>query len=81
MLSKDLVSIFIPTSPMPMTGFTINVPRSEVIDLDITIDQAIQFMISCGVVCPVQLEKSLVGKQLNLPDKKNLPSDQENSVD
>lgn len=73
-LDQDLVSIFIPTSPMPMTGFTINIARSEVIDLDITIDQAIQFMVSCGVVCPIQVDKNLVGKPLNLPEKKNLPA-------
>jgi uncharacterized membrane protein len=41
-----------PTSPMPATGFTISVPKSETIDLDITIDQAIQFCVSCGVVVP-----------------------------
>jgi uncharacterized membrane protein len=43
-----------PTSPMPATGFTISVPKSETIDLNITIDQAIQFCVSCGVVVPDQ---------------------------
>ena len=41
-----------PTSPMPATGFTITVRKSEIVDLDITIDQAIQFVVSCGVVVP-----------------------------
>lgn len=50
---EDLVSVFLPCSPMPMTGYTINISRKSVIDLDMTIDQAIQFMVSCGVVCPV----------------------------
>jgi uncharacterized membrane protein len=35
-----------------MTGFVITVPQSEAIDLDITIDEAIQFCVSCGVVVP-----------------------------
>ena len=40
-----------PTSPMPATGFVITVRKSEVLDLNITLDQAIQFIVSCGVVC------------------------------
>lgn len=51
-LNEELVSIFVPTSPMPMTGFTVNVRKREVIDLELTIDQAVQFIVSCGVVCP-----------------------------
>lgn len=50
--NEPVLSILIPTSPMPVTGFTINVPKSEVIDLDITVDQALQFIVSCGVVVP-----------------------------
>ena len=65
-LGKDLVSIFIPTSPMPMTGFTINVPRSQVLDLELTIDQAIQFMVSCGVVCPTDDPRTVVGSSRGL---------------
>ena len=58
-LNEDLVSVFIPTSPMPMTGFTINVRKREVIDMELTIDQAVQFIVSCGVVCPPPI--SVVG--------------------
>ena len=49
---EPVLSILMPTSPMPATGFTISVPKSETIDLDLTIDQAIQFCVSCGVVVP-----------------------------
>jgi uncharacterized membrane protein len=41
-----------PTSPMPATGFTISVPVSQTVNLNITMDQAIQFVVSCGVVVP-----------------------------
>jgi uncharacterized membrane protein len=37
---------------MPATGFTINVSRSETLELNITLDQALQFIVSCGVVVP-----------------------------
>ncbi len=50
---EELVAVFLPCSPMPMTGYTINISRKCVIDLDMSIDQAIQFMVSCGVVSPV----------------------------
>ncbi len=51
---EPLVSVLMPTSPMPMTGFTINVPRSEVLDLNITVEQAFQYCLSCGVLVPPQ---------------------------
>ncbi len=41
-------------SPMSVTGYTITVPKSETIDLNMTMDQALQFVISCGVVIPAQ---------------------------
>lgn len=52
--NEHVISVLIPTSPMPVTGYTINVRRSEAVDLDITIDQAFQFIVSCGVVVPPQ---------------------------
>lgn len=49
---EPLYSVLIPTSPMPMTGFTLHIKQSDVVELDISIDQAIQFIVSCGVVVP-----------------------------
>ncbi len=49
---EPVVNVLMPTSPMPATGFTIAVPKSQTIDLDISMDQAIQFCVSCGVVVP-----------------------------
>ncbi len=49
---EPMLSVLMATSPMPMTGFTVTIRRSEAIDLDITIDEAIQFIVSCGVVVP-----------------------------
>ncbi|MEM6364824.1 MAG: DUF502 domain-containing protein [Planctomycetota bacterium] len=51
---EPMLSVLMPTSPMPMTGFTVTVRRSEAIDLDLTIDDALQFIVSCGVVVPPQ---------------------------
>ena len=38
---------------MPATGFTIALRKSETVDLDLTVDQALQFIVSCGVVVPL----------------------------
>ncbi len=51
---EEMLSVLMPTSPMPMTGFTVTVKKAEAIDLNLTIDEAIQFIISCGVVVPPQ---------------------------
>ncbi|MGI9454978.1 MAG: DUF502 domain-containing protein, partial [Aeoliella sp.] len=50
--NEPVLSVLVPTSPMPFTGFTMTVRKSETIDLDITVDQALQFVVSCGVVVP-----------------------------
>lgn len=51
---EPMLTVLMPTSPMPMTGFTINVPRREILDLNITVDQAFQYCLSCGVLVPPQ---------------------------
>ncbi|MGI9473730.1 MAG: DUF502 domain-containing protein [Rubripirellula sp.] len=51
---EPMLSVLMPTSPMPMTGFTVTIKKSEAIDLNLTVDEAIQFVVSCGVVVPPQ---------------------------
>ena len=41
-----------PTSPTPFTGFVIMVPREQTLDLNITIEEALRFTVSGGVVAP-----------------------------
>lgn len=61
--SEPVLSVLVPTSPMPFTGFTITVKKSETVDLDISIEQAFQFIISCGVVVPPQQIADAAAKQ------------------
>ena len=49
---SDLVTVFIPSSPTPVTGYTITVPRADVIELALTFDEALRFTISGGVIKP-----------------------------
>ena len=57
---EPVLSVLIPTSPAPFTGYTLTIKKSEAIDLNITIDQAVQFIVSCGVVIPPQQLQGLV---------------------
>jgi len=49
---EELLTVFIPSSPTPVTGYIVAVPRREVIDLPISVDEAFQFTISGGVIVP-----------------------------
>jgi uncharacterized membrane protein len=50
--NEPMLSVLVPTSPIPGTGFTVIVRKCEVLDLNMTVDQAIQYLVSCGVVVP-----------------------------
>ncbi len=48
----DAVTVFIPSSPTPFTGYTITVPRREALEVPISVDEALRFTISGGVLVP-----------------------------
>lgn len=50
---ESMVTYFIPTTPNPTSGFLMMKPKSEVIELDMSVDQALKLVISLGVVQPV----------------------------
>ncbi|HDZ68821.1 MAG TPA: DUF502 domain-containing protein [Phycisphaerales bacterium] len=51
-IEKELLTVFVPTSPTPFTGFIIMVPKEQTIDLDMTIEEAFRFTVSGGVITP-----------------------------
>ncbi len=51
-LNKEVLSVLVPTSPTPFTGFVMMVTKDDVIDLDISIEDAMRFVISGGVITP-----------------------------
>lgn len=50
---ESMISFFIPTTPNPTSGFLMMAPKSDVIELEMSVDQALKFVISLGVVQPV----------------------------
>ena len=51
-LRGDYVSIYLPTTPNPTSGFFLVMPRTDVIELDMSVDEALKYVISMGVVAP-----------------------------
>lgn len=49
---EEMVCTFVPTTPNPTSGFIIIVPKSEIIELDMEVDEALKMIISLGVVVP-----------------------------
>ncbi len=48
----DMVSVFVPTTPNPTSGFLLFFPKADVIELDMTIEDAAKLVISAGLVYP-----------------------------
>jgi uncharacterized membrane protein len=51
-IGKELVNIYVPTTPNPTSGFFIMLAKEEVIELDMSVDEAFKLIISTGVVTP-----------------------------
>ncbi|MGC1816491.1 MAG: DUF502 domain-containing protein [Casimicrobiaceae bacterium] len=51
-LPGEHVSVYVPTTPNPTGGYFLMLPRSQVRELDMTVDEALKYIISMGVVAP-----------------------------
>ena len=51
-LKGDYVSVYVPTTPNPTSGFFLMMPRQDVIELDMSVDEALKYVVSMGVVSP-----------------------------
>lgn len=70
----ELITLFIPSSPTPFTGYTITVPRESITEIDVTVEEAIRFSVSGGVVIPPDRASALFKQSHNrqtLPDIEN----------
>jgi uncharacterized membrane protein len=70
-IAEPILTILVPYSPLPITGCTITVRKSECIDLNITFDQACEYIVSCGVVVPsMRLAQMHSSAPIVLPEEK-----------
>ncbi|HEY2344361.1 MAG TPA: DUF502 domain-containing protein [Xanthomonadaceae bacterium] len=61
--SRELVSVFVPTTPNPTGGYLLIVPVEDVVPTDWTVDQAMTFIISGGAVAPQHMPFEAVAKE------------------
>jgi uncharacterized membrane protein len=66
---EDVVCCFVPTTPNPTSGFIIIVPRADVIELDMSVDEAARLIMSLGVVVPTWSKDRTAELPLKMPDK------------
>jgi uncharacterized membrane protein len=51
-VKKEFLTVLIPTSPTPFTGFVIMVPKKQTIEMNMTVEEALRFTVSAGVIAP-----------------------------
>jgi uncharacterized membrane protein len=51
-LPEHMVSVFVPTTPNPTSGFLLMVPQEDMIELEMSVDEALKMIISLGVIVP-----------------------------
>jgi len=62
---EDVICVFVPTTPNPTSGFIIMVPRADVIELEMDVEEALKMVVSLGVVVPAWDPRQ---QELRLPD-------------
>ena len=65
----EVICTFVPTTPNPTSGFIIIVPRKDIIELDMEVDEALKMIISLGVVVPTWRNDQLRELPLKMPDE------------
>ncbi|HEY1393633.1 MAG TPA: DUF502 domain-containing protein [Methylibium sp.] len=68
--AEDYLSLYVPTTPNPTSGFFLMVPRADVIKLEMSVDEALKYIISMGVVAPPQVAEAAANAAL--ADGRNL---------
>jgi uncharacterized membrane protein len=51
-LQGDYISVYVPTTPNPTGGYFVMIPRSAAVELDMSVDEALKYIVSMGVVAP-----------------------------
>lgn len=51
-LPADMLTLYVPTTPNPTSGFMLMVPKADVVELQMSVDEALKYIISMGVVAP-----------------------------
>ncbi|MBN1153950.1 DUF502 domain-containing protein [candidate division KSB1 bacterium] len=72
LLDHDVVSVFLPTTPNPTSGFLLFVPKKDVIRLSMSIEDAMKLIISGGAIIPEHTKQAFVAKDPKFIDMDNV---------
>ena len=61
-LNGDFVSVYVPTTPNPTSGFFLMLPRSDIVELQMSVDEALTYVISMGAVAPTPHPQPVVAQ-------------------
>jgi len=60
---KNLATVFVPTSPTPLTGFVILVPNEEVVEIDMSVEEAFRYFMTAGLISPGMPQGGPLGEE------------------
>lgn len=58
MMENDMAAVFVPTTPNPTSGFIMILPKADIIELDISVEDGFKYIISMGVIAPDRMPVS-----------------------
>jgi uncharacterized membrane protein len=64
---QDMLTVFVPSSPTAFSGYVLVVPRTNVIDLPLTVEEALRMLVSGGVLTPDASDKTLLKGEPGIP--------------
>ena len=70
--SESLIGVFIPSTPTPISGVLVFVPRKDIVTLDMTVEDAMKLLVSGGIVAPTSFSRVKPDNKLEL-EGKNAP--------
>jgi uncharacterized membrane protein len=59
----EMVSVYVPTTPNPTSGFFLMFRKDETVELDMSVDEALKYVVSMGVVVPPVRSNATPGNQ------------------
>lgn len=73
---EDVICTFVPTTPNPTSGFIIILPRKDVIELDMEVDEGLKMIISLGIVVPTWSKEQTAELPLRMPGSQGPETDE-----
>ncbi len=71
-LNQELATIFLPTTPNPTTGFLLLVPKADLIEINLTIEEALKLVISGGIIVPADSNEPVATDKISNSPPANL---------